>query len=128
MPEFIDAHGIAIVYDVHPAKATRAASSSCATATASTPDGTARLIADLTAGGLTVTPTTTADMDARACGSTAMIRLELGELGPGGIPAALDALWQFTEIIRDENPDLPLVLFGPLVGIVPRADAPEPAS
>ena len=37
---------------------------------------------------------------------------KLGRLGPGGLRAAVAALWQLTQLIRDENPDLPLVLLG----------------
>ncbi|MBC7518457.1 MAG: alpha/beta fold hydrolase [Microbacteriaceae bacterium] len=36
----------------------------------------------------------------------------LGRLGPGGMRATVDSVRQFTEIIRSENPDLPLVLLG----------------
>ena len=37
---------------------------------------------------------------------------KLGRLGPGGMRATVAALWQFTELIRDENPNLPLILIG----------------
>ncbi len=36
----------------------------------------------------------------------------LGRLGPGGHQATVEAVRQFTRIIRDENPTLPLVLLG----------------
>ncbi len=36
----------------------------------------------------------------------------LGHLGRGGIPATLDALWELTQRIRAERPELPLVLLG----------------
>ncbi|WP_233265676.1 alpha/beta fold hydrolase [Leifsonia sp. AG29] len=36
----------------------------------------------------------------------------LGRLGPGGLRAAIRDLRGFTALIRDENPDLPLVLIG----------------
>jgi alpha-beta hydrolase superfamily lysophospholipase len=36
----------------------------------------------------------------------------LGKLGPGGIPATLAAVWQLSQLIRDENPGLPLILLG----------------
>lgn len=37
---------------------------------------------------------------------------KIGRLGVGGLPATVDALWQFTRLIRSENPDLPLVILG----------------
>src|SRR5690606_8677144 len=37
---------------------------------------------------------------------------KLGRLGKGGLRAARDAIWQLTGIIRAEQPNLPLVLFG----------------
>lgn len=109
--EFTDAHGIAIVYDVHP--------------TASTPRGVVQLlhgvgehagrygalVAALTEAGFIVY----AD-DHRGHGRTGIRQHDgparLGRLGKGGLRAAEDAIWQLTGIIRDENPDLPLVLFG----------------
>ncbi|MDR6867139.1 alpha-beta hydrolase superfamily lysophospholipase [Microbacterium resistens] len=113
--EFTDAHGIAIVYDVHPA--------------AGGPDDPVRgvvqllhgvgehagrygaLIAALTAAGFVVY----AD-DHRGHGRTGMKQhgdaSKLGRLGPGGLRAAVAAEWQFTQIIRTEHPDLPLVLLG----------------
>lgn len=39
-------------------------------------------------------------------------RKKLGRLGPGGMPATLAAVARFTTLIRDENPDLPLVMIG----------------
>jgi alpha-beta hydrolase superfamily lysophospholipase len=112
MPEFIDAHGVAIVYDVHPA--------------ATTPRGVVQLchgygehagrydtlVSALTTAGFTVY----AD-DHRGHGRTGMRQhhgdaTQLGKLGAGGVPAAADAVWMFTEIIRSENPELPLVLLG----------------
>ncbi len=115
--EFTDAHGIAIVYDVHPATG---------------PDGAAgeargvvqllhgvgehagrygALITALTGAGFTVY----AD-DHRGHGRTGIRHHggpeKLGRLGTGGLRAAKDAIWQLTGIIRDENPDLPLVLLG----------------
>lgn len=37
---------------------------------------------------------------------------KLGRLGPGGLRATVDALRQFTAIVRSENPGIPLVLLG----------------
>jgi len=36
----------------------------------------------------------------------------LGRLGPGGMPATVEAVRRLTTIVREENPDVPLVLFG----------------
>ena len=113
MPEFIDAHGVAIVYDVHPAEGRRrAAVVQLAHGYGEHAGRYARLIDCADGSRLTVY----AD-DHRGHGRTGMRQhgedaSRLGTLGPGGIPAAVDALWQFTEIIREENPDLPLVLLG----------------
>ncbi|MBA8815188.1 alpha-beta hydrolase superfamily lysophospholipase [Microbacterium halimionae] len=112
MPEFIDAHGVAIVYDVYPA--------------ATTPRGVVQLlhgvgehagryssvISALTADGFIVY----AD-DHRGHGRTGIRQHDgdmskLGRLGVGGHRAAVNAEWQLTEIIRTDTPDLPLILLG----------------
>ena len=71
----------------------------------------AALIERLTAEGFTVY----AD-DHRGHGRTGMKqhgdKAKLGRLGPGGHRAAVAAVWQFTQLIRDENPGLPLILLG----------------
>jgi alpha-beta hydrolase superfamily lysophospholipase len=113
MPEFTDDHGIRIIYDVHPA-------------TTPNPRAVVQLlhgvgehagrygevIAALTRAGYTVY----AD-DHRGHGRTGMAQhdgdsAKLGRLGPGGHRAAVSAVWRLTELIRRENPDLPLVLLG----------------
>lgn len=110
--EFTDAHGVAIVYDVH--------------AAAGVPRGVVQLlhgvgehagrypalIEALTANGFIVY----AD-DHRGHGRTGIRQhgdqaARLGKLGKGGLRAARDAIWQLTGIIRAENPNLPLVLLG----------------
>lgn len=112
MPEFIDAHGIAIVYDVHPADGTPRGVVQLAHGVGEHAGRYAGLIASLTAAGFIVY----AD-DHRGHGRTGMRQWngdasKLGKLGPGGLRAAIDAVWQFTHLIRDENPDLPLILLG----------------
>ena len=112
MPEFTDAHGIAIVYDVHPAQGAPRGVVQLCHGYGEHAGRYARLIADLTARGLIVY----AD-DHRGHGRTGIRQhdgdaSQLGKLGSGGVPAAVDALWQFTGIIREENPELPLVLLG----------------
>ncbi|MBS1673422.1 MAG: alpha/beta fold hydrolase [Actinobacteria bacterium] len=111
--EFTDAHGIAIVYDVHPAD-----------------EGVpVRGVVQLLHGvgehagryGATIAALNRAGFvvyadDHRGHGRTGMKQhgdaAKLGRLGPGGIRAVVADVWQLTELIRDENPDLPLVLLG----------------
>lgn len=112
MPEFTDAHGIAIVYDVHPAVAAPRAVVQLLHGVGEHAGRYGALAEALTADGFTVY----AD-DHRGHGRTGMRQhggnaARLGRLGPGGMPATLAASWQFTQLIRDENPDLPLVLLG----------------
>ncbi len=49
---------------------------------------------------------------ATGLGQTGGDHARLGELGAGGIRATVDDLVQFTELIRRENPGVPLVLHG----------------
>ncbi len=110
--EFTDAHGIAIVYDVHPARTDRTrAVVQLLHGVGEHAGRYGALIEALTAAGFTVY----AD-DHRGHGRTGMRQhgsaARLGRLGPGGMRAAVAAEWQFTELIRAENPDLPLVLLG----------------
>ena len=109
--EFTDAHGIAIVYDVHPAEGTPRGVVQLLHGVGEHAGRYGVLAAALTGAGFTVY----AD-DHRGHGRTGIRQHEgpakLGRLGKGGLRAAEDAVWQLTGIIRDENPDLPLVLLG----------------
>lgn len=112
MPEFIDAHGITIFYDVHPAKTAPRAVVQLLHGVGEHAGRYGALIEALTSDGYTVY----AD-DHRGHGRTGMAQYggdatKLGRPGPGGLRGAVAALWQFTQIIRAENPDLPLVLLG----------------
>ncbi|KAA9108130.1 alpha/beta fold hydrolase [Microbacterium rhizomatis] len=111
MPEFIDAHGIAIVYDVHPAETSPRGVVQLLHGVGEHAGRYAATIASLVAEGYTVY----AD-DHRGHGRTGMKQhgdaAKLGRLGKGGHRAAVAALWQFTELIRAENPGLPLILLG----------------
>lgn len=112
MPEFIDAHGIAIVYDVHPAQGTPRGVVQLAHGVGEHAGRYGDLIAALTAAGFAVY----AD-DHRGHGRTGLKQhsedpSRLGRLGKGGLPATVDAVWQFSELIRAEIPDLPLILLG----------------
>ena len=112
MPEFTDAHGVAIVYDVHPAKTETRAVVQLLHGVGEHAGRYGALIGALTAVGYTVY----AD-DHRGHGRTGMGHhggdaSKLGKLGPGGLPATIAAIWQLTELIRAEHPGLPLVLLG----------------
>jgi alpha-beta hydrolase superfamily lysophospholipase len=112
MPEYTDAYGVEIVYDVHPAATTPRAVVQLAHGVGEHAGRYGTLVEALTADGYTVY----AD-DHRGHGRTGMRQWHgdasrLGRLGPGGHPAALAAVAQFTRLIRDENPDLPLVMIG----------------
>lgn len=114
MPEFIDGYGVAIVYDRFPAAAD------------TDPIGVVqllhglgehagryrKLIRALTAAGYIVYAN-----DQRGHGRTGLRQWEgdagkLGRLGRGGLRAAQAAVTQFSELIRTEEPGVPLVLFG----------------
>lgn len=109
--EFTDAHGIAIVYDVHPAVGDARGVVQLLHGVGEHAGRYRTLIAALTGAGFTVY----AD-DHRGHGRTGIRQhggpAKLGRLGKGGLIAAKDAVWQLTGIIRDEHPDLPLVLLG----------------
>ncbi|MGC5172794.1 alpha/beta fold hydrolase [Microbacterium sp. DT81.1] len=112
MPEFIDAHGIAIVYDVYPARTTPRAVVQLVHGLGEHARRYSALIEALTADGFAVYAN-----DHRGHGRTGMAHhgddsTKLGRPGPGGFRAAVAAVWQMTELIREENPELPLVLLG----------------
>jgi len=112
MPEFIDAHGIAIVYDVHPAVGTPRGVVQLLHGVGEHAGRYPKVIEALTADGFIVY----AD-DHRGHGRTGIRQHDgdtarLGRLGPGGLRAAVAACRTLTDIIRDENPGLPLVLLG----------------
>lgn len=111
MPSYIDAHGIEIFYDVYPAEQPRAAVQLLhgVGEHAGRYKVLGRALAEA---GYTVY----AD-DHRGHGRTGMAQhrgdvSQLGRLGPGGLRATVAAAWQFTQLIRDENPGLPLVIIG----------------
>lgn len=109
--EFTDAHGIAIVYDMHPAVGDARGVVQLLHGVGEHAGRYRTLIAALTDAGFIVY----AD-DHRGHGRTGIRQhggpAKLGRLGKGGLIAAKDAVWQLTGIIRDEHPDLPLVLLG----------------
>ncbi len=109
--EFTDAHGIAIVYDVHPAEGAARGVVQLLHGVGEHAGRYPALIGALTGAGFVVY----AD-DHRGHGRTGIRQHEgparLGRLGKGGLRATKDAIWQLTGIIREEHPDLPLVLLG----------------
>lgn len=109
--EFIDAHGVTIVYDVHRADTAPRGVVQLLHGVGEHAGRYPALIAALTRAGFIVY----AD-DHRGHGRTGIRQhgdpAKLGRLGKGGLRAAREAVWQLTGIIRDENPDLPLVLLG----------------
>lgn len=112
MPEFSDAHGIAIHYDVYPAEGVARGAVQLMHGVGEHAGRYVVLAQALAAAGFTVY----AD-DHRGHGRTGMAQhggdaSKLGKLGRGGLRAALAACRQFTDLIRAENPDLPLVLIG----------------
>ncbi len=111
MPEFDDAYGITIVYDVHEATPPRGVVQ-LLHGVGEHAGRYAALIEALVADGYTVY----AD-DHRGHGRTGLRQwggdhAKLGRLGPGGLGAAREAVWTLTQIIRERHPDLPLVLLG----------------
>lgn len=109
--EFTDADGIAIVYDVHPAVGDARGVVQLLHGVGEHAGRYGALIAALTEAGFIVY----AD-DHRGHGRTGIRQhggpAKLGRLGKGGLRAAQAAIWQLTGIIKDEHPDLPLVLLG----------------
>lgn len=112
MPEFLDDHGVAIVYDVHRAVGEPRAVVQLAHGVGEHAGRYRALTDALVAAGYSVY----AD-DHRGHGRTGMKQHQgdatrLGRLGRGGMPATLAAVWKFTELIAAENPGRPLVLLG----------------
>lgn len=112
MPSYIDQGGVEIFYDIHPA--TTAHTGAVIQLLHGVGEHAGRYgetIAALNAAGYKVY----AD-DHRGHGRTGMAQhgsaQKLGRLGKGGMAAAKAALWKFSELIRAENPGLPLVLLG----------------
>lgn len=110
VPTFSDAHGIDITYDVWPVEHPRAVVQ--IVHGVGEHAGRYRALAEhLNANGYAVY----AD-DHRGHGRTGVAQWNdpamLGRLGVGGLRAAVDAIHDFSSLIRRENPDLPLVFFG----------------
>ncbi|MFD5226267.1 alpha/beta fold hydrolase [Microbacterium sp. NPDC058342] len=109
--EFIDAQGIATVYDVHDAAGEARGVVQLLHGVGEHAGRYGALIDALTGAGFHVY----AD-DHRGHGRTGIRQhgdpARLGRLGAGGLRAAVAACAQLTGIIRAEHPDLPLVLIG----------------
>ncbi|GAA5202859.1 alpha/beta hydrolase [Microbacterium jejuense] len=118
MPEFSDAYGITIFYDVHPAKTASRAVVQLLHGIGEHAGRYRALIDALVADGYTVYAA-----DHRGHGRTGLKQYDgdasrLGHPGPGGLRAALAAMWQFTGMVRAENPGVPLILLGHSAGSV----------
>lgn len=111
MPEFTDARGVAIVYDVHPAEHPRAVVM-LLHGVGEHAGRYGAVVTALTEAGYTVYADDHLGHGRTGLGQWGGDASRLGRLGPGGHRAAVDDVWQFTELIRDENPDLPLVMLG----------------
>ncbi len=111
MPEFIDAHGVAIVYDVHAAEGTPRGIVQLLHGVGEHAGRYRELAGILTAAGFTVY----AD-DHRGHGRTGIRQHggpeRLGRLGVGGLRAARDACAELTRTIEREHPGAPIVLLG----------------
>jgi alpha-beta hydrolase superfamily lysophospholipase len=111
MPEFVDAHGVEIVYDHYRAAGASRGVVQVLHGVGEHAGRYAALIRALTEGGFIVY----AD-DHRGHGRTGMRQWgdagRLGRLGPGGHRAAVAAVWQLSRLAREENPGLPLILLG----------------
>lgn len=111
MPEFTDAHGIAIVYDVHEPPGAPRGVVQLLHGVGEHAGRYTHVIEALTDAGFVVY----AD-DHRGHGRTGMRQhgdaRRLGRLGPGGHVAAVAAVRRLSGIIRAERPDLPLILLG----------------
>lgn len=109
--EFVDAHGISIVYDVYTAEGEPRGVVQLLHGVGEHAGRYGAVIDALTAAGFYVY----AD-DHRGHGRTGIRQhggpAKLGRLGPGGLRAAVAACWQLTGIIRTQHPELPLVLIG----------------
>lgn len=111
VPTFTDERGVAITYDLWPASNPRAVVQ-IAHGVGEHAGRYAELAAHLNRDGFTVY----AD-DHRGHGRTGLAQwngdsTRLGHLGPGGLRAAIEAVHQFSGIIRTENHDLPLAILG----------------
>ncbi len=112
MPEYTDAYGIDIVYDVHAAEGEPRAVVQLLHGVGEHAGRYRALIEALTAAGYAVYAG-----DLRGHGRTGMKQhggnpAKLGHLGRGGLRATVAAVFQLTELIRAENPGLPLVVLG----------------
>jgi len=115
MTTFLDEHGVRITYDVHPAKASKGV----ILLVHGLGDHSRRYekpIAAFVSAGYTVYAP-----DMRGHGRTGLEQWggdesQLGHLGAGGLRAAIANLRQMTNIIRDENPKLPIFFLGHSMG------------
>jgi len=112
---FVDAHGVTIHYYVWGAAAPRAIVQ-LLHGVGEYATRYERFGRALAAAGYTVYANDHRGHGATGVGQWGEDRGKLGKLGPGGVRAAIAAVEQLTELIRGENPGVPLVLFGHSLG------------
>lgn len=109
--EFTDAHGVAIVYDVHPAPAPARGVVQLIHGVGEHVGRYADVVSALNGAGFTVYAA-----DNRGHGRTGIRQHggpeRLGRLGRGGMAAAVAAQHRVTGLIREENPGAPIILLG----------------
>lgn len=112
---FVDAEGVTIHYYVWPADAPRAVVQ-LLHGVGEYATRYERFAQALAAAGYTVYADDHRGHGATGLGQWGGDSARLGRLGPGGVRAAIAAIVQLAGIIRDENPAVPLVLFGHSLG------------
>lgn len=112
---FVDAEGVTIHYYVWPADAPRAVVQ-LLHGVGEYATRYERFAQALAAAGYTVYADDHRGHGATGLGQWGGDSARLGRLGPGGVRAAIAAIVQLAGIIRDENPGVPLVLFGHSLG------------
>lgn len=112
---FVDAHGVTIHYYVWPAAEPRGVVQ-LLHGVGEYATRYERFAQALAAAGYTVYADDHRGHGATGLGQWGGDRAHLGRLGPGGVRAAIADIERLTEIIRDENPGVPLALFGHSLG------------
>lgn len=115
MPTFVDSFGVVITYDVY-AVATPRAVIQIAHGIGEHAGRYAGLAASLTSAGFSVYVP-----DMRGHGRTGMQQFandttQLGHLGRGGLKAAIANISEMSDVIREENPETPIILLGHSMG------------
>lgn len=115
MPTFVDPYGVVITYDVYAVPTPRAVIQ-IAHGIGEHAGRYADLAASLTSAGFSVYVP-----DMRGHGRTGMQQFanditQLGHLGKGGLKAAVANISDMSDVIREENPETPIILLGHSMG------------